>query len=208
MRYRGITVSLLAAVLIMPLVLSGCGASTPEAAVKDMFSAVAANNWNAFLSSIYPENVRMMSDEDVQIWRDEIKTIGESVEVVPEHIKVEVDRLSEDEAVVKIMGGSVYLTNPMGGKMAIDIDKMLMTFEDPETAEKIEQEYMGEISDLMNDLNIQVAYIMSLEEIEGDGQYQEPRALFYGEYLVKKYKGGWYVDLPLNQALTTPMIQM
>lgn len=115
MRFHGVTglavtiaVSLL---LVVPVLLGGCGgASSPEQAVENFYDAIEARDWNAYLSSIYPENVRRMTQTDMN---DEEKKFKEAdFEYSGLKFKTVYDKKNESKAEVELTDGKITGTNP------------------------------------------------------------------------------------------------
>jgi hypothetical protein len=100
--------------LAVPLVASGCGANTPEEAVQDFFTAIEEHNWNAYLSSVLPENVRRMTEEDIKYEKERL----EEVDFVYEDLefKTVYNEENENEAEVELISGKITGTNPMSGE--------------------------------------------------------------------------------------------
>jgi len=151
MTVRAVSAILLLTFLAVPLAASGCGAKTPEAAVGDFYAAIEEHNWNAYLSSILPENVRRMTEEDVQYEKERFEEgdfLYEDLE-----LKTVPSEENENEAEVELTSGKITGTNPMSGKR------------ETTTIAEIKEQY-----DITPKFN------------------------------TRKYKGHWYVDVPLASA--------
>ena len=137
--------------LAVPLAASGCGSQTPEAAVQDFYNAIEERNWNAYLSTILPENVRRMTEEDVKHEKERFEEgdfVYEDLE-----FKTVYNEENENEAEVELTSGKIIGTNPMSGER------------ETTTIAEIKEQY--DITPMFN---------------------------------TRKYKGHWYVDVPLASA--------
>ena len=111
---RAVSAIVLLMFLAVPLAASGCGAETPEAAVRDFYIAIEERNWNAYLSSILPENVRRMTEEDVQYEKERFEEgdfVYEDLE-----LKTAFNEENDNEAEVELTSGKITGTNPMSGE--------------------------------------------------------------------------------------------
>jgi len=137
--------------LAVPLATSGCGAKTPEAAVQDFYTAIEQHNWNAYLSTILPENVRRMTEEDVKYEKERFEEGDFTYEDL--EFKTVYNEENENEAEVELISGKITGTNPMSGER------------ETTTIAEIKEEY---------DIT--------------------------PKFTTKKYKGHWYVVVPLASA--------
>ncbi len=111
---RAVSAIVLLMFLTVPLAASGCGSQTPEAAVADFYNAIEEHNWNAYLSSVLPENVRRMTEEDVQYEKERFEEgdfVYEDLE-----FKTVYNEENENEAEVELTGGKIIGTNPVSGE--------------------------------------------------------------------------------------------
>ena len=137
--------------VMLPLLLSGCGAQTPEAAVTNFYKAQSVGDLNALLASVLPENVRRMTDTDLvnvkkQVSTSQIKAQGLQFKTIP-------DKSDPNKADVQIVNG-------------------VLTAKDPSTGQT---------------QRITIA------------QYKKQTGK-YPSYATEKYKGSWYVNIPLASA--------
>ena len=148
---RAVSAIVLLMFLAVPLAASGCGSQTPEAAVGDFYDAIEEHNWNSYLSTILPENVRRMTEEDVQNEKerfDEGDFVYDDLE-----FKTVYNEENENEAEVELVSGKIIGTNPVSGER------------ETTTIAEIKEQY-----DITPKFN------------------------------TRKYKGHWYVDVPLASA--------
>jgi hypothetical protein len=113
--------SSIAAVFVMCIALSltlvapGCGgSSSPDTAVRNLFQAINNGDWDAFLGSVLPERVRVMSDTEMQTQKEQIKKKSEGYTDLK--MKVEYDKKNKDVATVVITGGKISHENPTTGQ--------------------------------------------------------------------------------------------
>ncbi len=109
-RGRLALVLLLAAAIAVPVAAGGCGASTPQDAVSNFYKAIEARNWNAYLGSILPDNVRRMTQSDMleakkQFQEADFKYTGLK-------FKTAYDKKDKDKADVELTEGTITGTNP------------------------------------------------------------------------------------------------
>lgn len=102
---------LMAAFLAVPFLAAGCGASTPEAAVEEFYGAIESRDWNAYLNSVLPENVRRMTQSD----SIEEKQRFEEADYKYTGLKFKAtyDKKNKDRAEVELTDGKISGTNPM-----------------------------------------------------------------------------------------------
>lgn len=138
--------------LAVPVLLGGCGgASSPEQAVRNFYDAIEARDWNAYLSSIYPENVRRMTQADMN---DEEKKFKEAdFKYSGLKFKTVYDKKNKSKAEVELTDGKITGTNPMTNE------------KETTTIAEIKKNYG--ITPTIN---------------------------------TRKYKGQWYVDVPMASA--------
>lgn len=104
----------LALVVVLSLLATGCGASTPEQAVRDFLESIQENDWYGYLSSILPERVREMTGEDERLRRE---SFDESKQEFSEiKLKVEPDEEDKNRADVIMESGKVSYEDPETGK--------------------------------------------------------------------------------------------
>lgn len=138
--------------LAMPFFAAGCGgASTPKQAVRDFYKAVEDGDWNAYLRTILPENVRRMTESDFQGTKEQFQESDYQYKNLS--FKTILDKQHKDRAKVELTSGTIVGTNPMTNK------------KESTTIEEIKKSY-----DITPSIN------------------------------VKKFKGGWYVDIPMASA--------
>ena len=115
-RVAGIaTVLAVALTLGLSMFAAGCGAQSPEQAVRDFYKAIETHDWNAYLGSVLPDNVRRMTEVDAQKQKKEFKSSDYSYKGLK--LKTEYDRKDKDKADVKLMAGLVSGKNPSTGKI-------------------------------------------------------------------------------------------
>ncbi len=134
--------------VVLPVFAVGCGASTQQAAVGNYYKAITGHNWNAYLNSVLPENVRRMTSSDLQSAKksfneNEVKYTGQKFKTIP-------DKSDKNKAAVEMTSGKV-------------------SYKDPNTGEKKS---------------------MTVEEIKRTYNVNATDK-------VVKYKGAWYVDVPM-----------
>ncbi|MCG2794576.1 MAG: hypothetical protein L6427_01670 [Actinomycetia bacterium] len=111
---RAVSTIALLVFLAVPLVASGCGSQTPEGVVRDFYKAIEDGDWNAYLSSVLAENVRRMTEEDVQYEKERLL----EGDFTYEGLKFETvyDEKKENEAEVELIEGKITGTNPTSGE--------------------------------------------------------------------------------------------
>jgi len=138
--------------LAVPFFTGGCGgASTPQQAVENFYKAVQDRNWNAYLSSILPDNVRRMTESDLQ----DTKKQFESSDYEYKDLKYKTipDPKDKNKAKVELLSGTIIGTNPATN-----------------------QKESTTIAEIKKNYNI----TPTLD--------------------VEKYKGNWYVNVPMASA--------
>lgn len=108
------TVLAVALALGLSTFAAGCGAQTPEQAVRDFYKAIEEHDWNAYLGSVLPDNVRRMTEVDVQKQKEEFKASDYSYKGLK--LKTEYDKKDKDKADVKLVAGLVSGKNPSTGE--------------------------------------------------------------------------------------------
>lgn len=136
----------------------GCGPQTPEQAVRNFYNAIESHNWNAYLGSVLPDNVRRMTEVDVQKQKKEFKS--SEYKYTGLVLKTEYNKKDKDKADVKLEAGVVSGKNPATGKT------------ERTTIAKIKKDYGVTPS-----------------------------------IATEKYKGRWYVNVPLASADTKSLTQ-
>lgn len=108
-RGRLATGLVLVVALALPMLLAGCGAQTPQQAVRDFYDARANGDWNAYLGTILPDRVRRMTPEDVSMQKESF----EGGDFKYTDMKLEVVEKGNDKAEVQLVGGKITSKNPM-----------------------------------------------------------------------------------------------
>jgi hypothetical protein len=150
-RVRLSVVLVLLCAFLVPVFAVGCGASTPEQAVSNYYKAISNNDWNAYLYSVLPDNVRRMTSSDIQSAKKSLK--DSEIDYTGQKFKTIPDTTDKNKAQVEMTAGKVTFRNPSTGK------KSSMT------VEEIKRNYNVNATDK-----------------------------------VVKYKGTWYVDVPMASA--------
>jgi outer membrane murein-binding lipoprotein Lpp len=102
----------LAAALVAPLLLAGCGGSSPEGAVNEFLKAWQELDWEALKASVAPQHRELTKEQD-----ELAKIQFEQAKVVFEGLKMETVYSEEDEkkaAVVLTEGKITYTVNVLG----------------------------------------------------------------------------------------------
>lgn len=174
-----IVVGVLALALAIPLFTSGCQPDTPVAATRNFLDAIDSNNWNEFLGSILPVNVRKMTNEDVTYWRDTaLEEASKSVLFNEEKLSIKSSPEGKNKANVVVTGGKIVLVKALGdADVVLNIGKKTFTYKDPET-NKLKTEKFTE--------------------------REEQIAQGLTEYRAEFFKSRWYVDFSLEGAGTEP----
>ncbi|MBU4386252.1 MAG: hypothetical protein KKH73_04575 [Actinobacteria bacterium] len=110
-----VPVVLLAALVSVSILGSGCGPSDPQQVVRKFLTAIEENNWYGYLASILPEQVRAVTSEEMNLRREAFKEHQEEFEDVK--LEVKPDKEDKDVATVIIVGGAVSRMNPQTGEM-------------------------------------------------------------------------------------------
>ena len=97
--------------LSLTVFLSGCGASSPEEAVSNFYKAIEDQDWNAYLSSVYPENVRRMTETDTSEQEEQFNET--SYKYTGLKFKTTYDKKDKSKASVELTEGKITGTNPM-----------------------------------------------------------------------------------------------
>lgn len=105
----------LALALVAPLAASGCGgASTPQRAVEDFYRAIQEGDWNAYLNTILPDNVRRMTQSDLQETKEQFNSSDYQYKGLK--LKTIADEKDADRAKVELVSGTIVGTNPGTGE--------------------------------------------------------------------------------------------
>ncbi len=163
---------LLIIVLTTPLLSSGCAASTPVEAVEKFITGIDFNDWSAFKESVLPDEVRKMTREDVQHWRENVlPQVSESYKFNLEKLKFKVKPEKKNRALVKIVEGKIIVIKGSKSNTDLTVDARTETvsYVDAEKKEIVTEKFSGQ-------------------------------KLYTLEFPVEKYKGRWYVDIPLSQS--------
>jgi len=114
-RTTGIAIAVvLTLALALSLLAAGCGAQTPESAVRNFFAAIENHNWNGYLSAILPNNVRRMTDTDT---REQKKGfLGNSFKYGGLKLNAKYDKKNKNKADVELTSGSFKVKNSQTGK--------------------------------------------------------------------------------------------
>lgn len=131
----------------VPVLAAGCAPNSPEDAVQRFLNSIQKRDWNGYLSSVLPDNVRAMSELEMSSQREQFGKNTEEFQGLK--LEVKKNKKNPDTANVVITGGSVVRKDPMTGKK---------------------------------------------EKTKFTDFPEEVRTL-----PAKKYKGYWYVDVPLVQ---------
>lgn len=105
----------------------GQGASSPEKAVAEFYLSLEEGNWDGYLSSILPDNVRSMTQEDVIREKESFESSDFTYEDL--EFKTVRNPENEDKAEVELTAGKIAGTNPMTGE------------EETTTIKEIKEEY-------------------------------------------------------------------
>jgi hypothetical protein len=100
--------------MLVPVVACGCGASTPEAAVRNYYQAISDHDWNAYLNSILPSNVRRMTSSDIQSVKESFE--GSEIKYSDLKFKTVMDKSDKDKAEVLMIAGKISFRNPNTGE--------------------------------------------------------------------------------------------
>lgn len=100
--------------MVIPVLLTGCGPSTPEAAVQDFYKAIDDGNWDAYLGSVLPENIRRMTEEDARNEKERFLAGDSTFEELK--FKTVYDKKDKNKAEVELTEGKITGTNPMTGE--------------------------------------------------------------------------------------------
>lgn len=175
-RKRMLTVLMITAVLMLavalPLLTSGCGASTPEQAVRNFMKAFSDKNLDVWLTTILPDNVRKMTPTDMQFWKTQaFGTVVFEVNTMTMSTKLK----GNSSATVTVTAGKIVIKNALGNgsDVVLDIGKQQYTSKDASTGKVTTTPF-------------------------GDREKQIAAQL--GTYQTSKFKGGWYVDYDLQRA--------
>lgn len=167
-----LTVAALALVVAVPLLATGCGANSPEQAVRNFMKAFDDGDFNAFLSSVLPENVHRMTDADALFWKDE--AFG-TVVFEEENMQMETKYLDEakNKAEVTVTSGKIVIKGGVeGSDIVLDLGKKEYTSKDPNTGKETTQPFTEREQQIVDQL---------------------------GKFPTEKYKNAWYVDFVLER---------
>lgn len=165
---------MLALALAAPLLAAGCQPDTPVAAVRNFLDAIDTSNWNEFVNSVLPDNVRKMTNEDVQYWRDTaLKEASQSVRFNADRLSIKSSPSGKNKANVRVTAGTIVLVKAIGDSdVVLNIGKKTYSYKDPETS-KVKTEKFTE--------------------------REEQIAKGLAEYKAEYYKSRWYVDFALER---------
>lgn len=166
------TAALLVIVIAAPLFASGCGASTPEKAVRDFMTAFNNQDFYAWLSTILPDNVRKMTEADARFWKQNaFGTVVFQVKTMTMDTKLS----GASAATVTVTSGAIVIKNAMGNgqDVVLDVGKQQYTARDPNTGKITTTPFSDREKQIVAQL---------------------------GTYRTNKYKGGWYVNYDLQRA--------
>jgi hypothetical protein len=125
MRLSAVLVLLIA--LLVPVIAVGCGASTPEEAVRNYYKAISDNDWNAYLYSVLPDNVRRMTSSDIQSAKKSLK--DSEIDYSGQKFKTIPDKKDKNTAEVEMTAGKVSFRNPnTGEKSSMTVDEIKRTY--------------------------------------------------------------------------------
>jgi len=160
MTLRAVIGLAVAIALVLPFLATGCGGgtSTPQAAVDSFLKAIENNDWNAYVGSVLPDNVRRMTDADTKDRKAQFKNIKETHKGMK--FKVEYDKKDKNKATVTITAGTIATSDKKSGQ------KQSMTI---------------------------------AEYKKTTGQYPSIPA--------EKFKGSWYVNVPMASSDVPPQTQ-
>jgi hypothetical protein len=100
----------IALALAVPVLTAGCGASTPQQAVNDFYKSIQARNWNAYLGSVLPDNVRRMTQTDIQDQKKKFLQQNYTYEGLK--YKTIIDPKDKNKADVELTSGTISGTDP------------------------------------------------------------------------------------------------
>jgi uncharacterized protein YchJ len=95
-----ISVVVLIIALTVPFFATGCGAESPDAAVREFYKAIETHNWNAYLASVLQKKKFLEND---------FKYIGLK-------LKTTFNKSDKDKAEVELTAGVIKGKNPTTGK--------------------------------------------------------------------------------------------
>lgn len=102
------------AALTVPFFAAGCGAETPEAAVRSFFGAIQDQDFNAYLGSILPDDARSMSQAGRQAAKEDFGKTETTFKGLKFTTKY--DDKDKDKATVSMAAGSVSAKDPATGQ--------------------------------------------------------------------------------------------
>lgn len=108
------TITVLALALALPMFTAGCGSQTPEQSVRDFYKAIETHNWNAYLGAVLPDNVRRMTEVDMQKQKKEFLATDFTYKGLV--LKTKYDRKNKNKAEVQLEAGVISGKNPTTGK--------------------------------------------------------------------------------------------
>jgi hypothetical protein len=165
---------------ILSVAASGCGPATPAEATRNFLKSIDTDNWNLFLNSILPNQVRSMTNEDIVYWRDTaLKQAGESVRFNPGQLGMKQQFIGKDKnkAKVTVVNGKIILVKAQAGAdVVLDIGRKKYSYKDPSTGKTVTQPFTQREDEIAKSLT---------------------------EYNTNKYKGRWYVNFPLERPSQT-----
>jgi len=96
------------------ILVAGCGASTPQQAVNNFYKAIEAHNWNTYLDSVLPNNVRRMTESDITSQKKKFKEVDYKYSGL--QYKTVIDKKDPNTAEVELTSGTITGTNPSTGQ--------------------------------------------------------------------------------------------
>jgi len=100
--------------MALGIFVGGCGSQTPDAAVRSFYSSIQKHDWNAYLSSVLPENVRRMTEADVRSQKKDF--LASDFVYKNLQLKNVYDRKDKNKADVQLEAGTIVGKNPSTGK--------------------------------------------------------------------------------------------
>jgi hypothetical protein len=124
---RSVSVFAVLLALVLPFFAAGCGPRTPEAAVSSFFNAIQDQNWNAYLDSILPDDVRSMSQTEQATTKEDF---GKTVTTFKDlKYKTEVNDKDKNKATVSVVSGRISAKDPSTGQsQTTTVDEIKKTY--------------------------------------------------------------------------------
>jgi len=235
--WGGVTIAItIALLLVMPLVAGGCGTSTPSQAVLDFLQARNQQEWENLLASVLPEDVRKMTNADIDYRHDAwlkgnyvVEGVGTTT-TVPIDVKYTVTEkdlkttnVGQTRARVKLVAGKI-LVRDRKSKRGIMIDLknrvdsvILLRDEKGKLIGKINVK-TGEVSQVGPDGKLGKPEKMFKPGASGEVSWKEVMSTILGglqvadqlelkdEFTAVKYKGAWYVKYDMAKPKPQPAI--